>query len=217
MNKKNGKGNFLKVLILVVALIVLAVSGTYAYYTTAITGTPTKTEIKSGVFKVDTSLESVSAILNTKMKLIDSANKGTQAEKLTFTVKSPSDATVDGNYYIYLKDIHLSKNLYTKYLKWELEKDGTVVASGDFSSATRSDSVTSGEADNVVTTVNNIQLNTNPIRLAKKESHTLVYRMWLENDPNVNQISITNGSFSGRLYLEAFPVSSVTNNEVRPS
>ena len=185
---KQKKNSFAKVMILVVSLIVIGVSGTYAYYTISMSE-PSKTSAKAGVFKVESSLETTSAINNSKIRLIDNAEKEIKAEKVTFTVTSLSESTVDGEYYIYLKDILLSKNLYTNYLHWELVQNDVVKASGDFGdvASKRTDTPVAGEAKD-----------------------TLIFRMWLENDPDVNQIAITNGSFAGRLYLEAFPISEIT-------
>lgn len=207
MKEKNGN-NFSKVIILVVALIVLGISTTYAYFTARITGEPTTTSIKAGNLKIESNLESVSAINNTKIRLIDESEKTTSAEKVTFYVKSTSDSTVDAKYYIYLKDIKLTKNLYSNYFKWELLKNGVVINSGNFGSAIRTNAITDGEANNVSTTAEDIALNSEAITLAKNTSDTIVFRIWLENDSNINQIELTNGSFSGKLYLEAVPVSS---------
>ena len=146
------------------------------------------------------------------MRLINNSEKETKAEKVTFTVTSLEESTVDGEYYIYLKDILLSKNLYTSYLHWELVQNGVVKASGDFSdvASKRTDTPTANEADNVMTSISEIKLNETGLHLNKGTKDTLIFRMWLEDDSNVNQIDLTNGSFAGRLYLEAFPVSEIT-------
>lgn len=206
--KEKNKSNFSKVIVLVVALIVLGISTTYAYFTAKVSGTPTKTTLTSGNLKIETNLESVSAINNTNMRLINASDKATSAEKVTFYVKNTADSTVNANYYIYLKGITLSKNLYSNYFKWELLCNDTVVGSGTFASATRTDTVTSGEADNVSTSAADITLNTEAIVLEKNTSDTIVFRVWLENDNNTNQINLTKGSFAGKLYLEAVPVAS---------
>lgn len=203
----NKKKNITKVLVLVVSLIVIGVSGTYAYYTLAMSGEATKTTAKSGVFKIISSLDTANALNNTKLKLIDATEKEVKAEKITFTVTSKDESTVDGQYFIYLKNITLSKNLYSKYLKWELLQNGEIKDSGTFEDAVRTDTVASDEAENVETTVQNIKLNEEALQITKKTTDTLIFRIWLENDENVNQISLTEGSFAARLYLEAFPVS----------
>lgn len=203
----NKKSNYTKIIVLVLALIVLGVAATYAYYTSSISGTPSQTSLESGKLYFNTNLESVSAINNTKLHLINAVDKNTQAEKVTFTAENTSNSTVSAKYYVYLKNVKLSKNLYSEYFKWELVQNGTVRSSGSFATASRSDAATTGEAENVITSANDIQLNTDALVIAPNTKDTVIFRMWLENSETENQIELTNGSFSGKLYLEAVPVS----------
>lgn len=203
--KKNNKSNISKVIVLVVALIILGVSVTYAYFTAQISGTPTQTTIKAGTLKIETNLESVGAINNTQMKLIDATNKETEAETVSFYVKNSSESTVTAKYYIYLRDITISKNLYSAYFKWELLQNGNVIGSGTFADAVRKDVPATDESANVITTAENITLNNDVVSLATNKSDSLEFRVWLENDANVNQIDLANANFEGKLYLEAIP------------
>lgn len=207
MKEKSNRNNLVKVIVLVVALIVLGISTTYAYFTSTITGGANTTTLKAGKFTIDTDLETVSAINNTKLNLVNAEDKATKAESVSFYVKSTSDSTIDAKYYIYLKEITLSKNLYSNYFKWELLQNNVVVGSGTFGDAVRTDAATTGEADNVATTAADLSLNTEALTLAKNTSDTIIFRIWLENDETVNQIDLTNGSFAGKLYLEAVPAS----------
>lgn len=203
--KKNNKSNISKVIVLVVALIILGVSVTYAYFTAQISGKPTQTTIKAGTLKIETNLESVGSINNTQMKLIDAANKETEAESVSFYVKNSSESTVTAKYYIYLKDIAISKNLYSTYFKWELLQNGNVVGSGTFADTVRKDTPNTGEAANIITTAEDMTLNKDAISLITNKSDSLEFRVWLENDANVNQIDLANANFEGKLYLEAVP------------
>ena len=208
MKKKNeNKKNFFKVLVLVVALIILGVSVTYAYFTSLITGDAEETSAQAGNLQIETNLETVAEINNTKLRLINSTDIEANAENVSFYVKNTSTSTVNADYFIYLTDITLSKNLYSNYFKWQLLKDDEILASGDFASVDRTDTPQTDEANNVTTTIENIQLNTEAIRLPVNTTQNLSLRMWLENDENVNQINLINGNFSGKLYLEAVPVS----------
>lgn len=209
-NKNTNKRQYIKVMILVVALVVLAFSGTYAYFVNSNAKEPTVTSAKSGVFKVTSSLENASAIKNPRLVLIEENQRDTKADKLTFTVTSTSESTVDGTFNLYMQDIELTKNLYTKYLKWELlDEAGTILADGGFENAKRVGTAVDGEVDNVLTNVEQMQLNTTGIDIPKNTTKTYTFRMYLLNDPNKNQIDLTEGSFSGRLYLKAVPVSSL--------
>ncbi len=211
MDKKNNKKHMLKIMIFVFSIIILGFSGTYAYFTTAFIGEPSKTQITSGVFKITSSLENVSAINNKNILFINENQRSTHAEKLTFTITSTSESNVDGTFDLYLKDINLSKNLYSSYLKWELLKGTEIIEQGDFSTANREDTPNDGEKNNVMTRVSDIKITKNPIPIKKNTTETLVFRMYLLNDENVNQIALTEGSFNGRLYLEAIPVSSLNS------
>lgn len=210
MVEKNKK-HITKVFIFVISLIVLAFSGTYAYFTIEFQGSPNTTTVKSGVFKVESSLEKASAIRNKRIVLIDEDQKQEKAEKLTFTVTSTEESTVNGEFDIFLKDITLSKNLYSNYLKWELLKNNEIISKGDFANAIRTDESTLGEEDNVVTTVEDMKLNKESLPLVKNTTTTYTFIMYLLNDKNKNQIALTEGSFSGRLYIEAVPVSEMAS------
>ena len=219
-DKKNNKSHLAKVITLVISFIVIGISGTYAYYTMTIIGSPTETRANAGVFKVTSSLEDVSAINNTRLRLIDSADKEAKAEKITFTVTSLPESTVDARYYIHLKNIEISKNLYSSYMKWEIAKTtGEVLAKGDFSQLLRDGEPLPNEENNVLTNAKDLDLTTNAqtmtkedgLVLVKKTQETLIFRMWLENDPNINQIDLTEGTFSGKLFLEAVPISELNS------
>lgn len=208
--QKENKKQWIKVAILVVALMVLAFSGTYAFFTSTFIGEPTTTTAKSGVFKIESSLEKTSVLNNKKMILIDEEEKEQKAEKLIFTVTSKMDSTVNGQISLFLKDVTLSKNLYTNYLKWELLKGNKLISSGDFENVIRLGEEMEGEEENATTTVEDIKLAEN-LPIEKNTTDTYTFRMYLLNDKNQNQIELTNGHFSGRLYLEAIPISEVNS------
>ena len=212
MDEKKNKRNITKLIILIVSLMVLGFSGAYAYFTTAITGEPSLTKAKSGIFEIKSSLEKTSAINNKRMVLINEDQIKEKADSLTFTVTNTEKSMLDGEFSIYLKDIKLSKNLYSGYLKWELlDEDGKILYSGDFSSVERKDDEEEGEASNYITDVEDIELNkvedeTISFKIAKNTTQTFTFRMYLLNDLSKNQIELTEGSFKGRLYIEAVPI-----------
>lgn len=208
MNEKKNKRNIIKLMILVVSLMVLAFSGTYAYFTSNITGEPSITKAKSGIFEIKSSLEKTSAINNKRMVLINENQIKEMADSLTFTVTNTENSMLDGEFSIYLKDIKLSKNLYSEYLNWELlDEDGKILYSGNFAEVTRRDEEEAGEASNFVTDVEDIELNEEEsIKIAKNTTQTFTFRMYLLNDSTKNQIELTEGSFMGRLYIEAVPI-----------
>ncbi len=207
--KMNNKSNYAKGIVLTIALIVIGVSVTYAYFTSNITGNAQDTSLQAGTLRIETNLDSdsISAINNTKLHLIESTDIEKSSEKVEFYVKNNTESNVNAAYDIYLTDIELSKNLYSEYFKWELLKGTTSIGSGTFETVTRTDTPELNEANTVVTTVERIKLNTNKITITPDTTDNLTFRIWLENNNGVNQIDLTNGKFSGRLYLEAIPIS----------
>lgn len=219
MIEKQNKSQYVKVTILVVALIVLAFSSTYAYFASTI-NEPSITSATSATFEVESTLDITSAIHNKRMVLIESSEIEEKADSLEFTVTSKPTSNVDGQLTITLRDIQISKNLKSKYFNWVLLKKEqgsetlTEVAKGTFESVTEKSgsSVTSPEGtdpEKTLVALEDIKLGTDPIPFKQKEETTFVFRLYLLNDPDVNQISLTEGSFSGRLYLEAVPVSAL--------
>jgi hypothetical protein len=230
MNTNKEKSGILRIFILVISLIVIAFSSTYAYYTAVITGEDTvqKTSLSAANLDLTSDLDTVSSISNSNIRLINASDIETQAEKVTFTVTNSSNSTVSAKYNIYLTNITLSKNLYSEYFKWELLKmngdEEVSIAKGDFSSATEKTEETTTEttdtddtanttdttettevAYNAKTKVEDIKLTTTELEIEPDTTDTLIFRIWLENDPDVNQINLSEGSFAGRLSLEAVP------------
>ncbi len=197
------KNHFAKVIVLVLALIVLGISMTYAYFTSQITGEPA-TNIGSGRLDVTTSLTEATAMNNTKVKLVDSDS---DAEKVSFTVTSASTSTVDGKYDVYLQAVQLSKNLFSDDFKWKLVNGEQVLGEGTFASPERKTEAADGEEANAIVDIKDMKLNTTSISIIPGHTDHLEFRVWLQNSPTENQIELTNGSFSGKLYLEAVPVS----------
>lgn len=212
-NKINSKKNLGRIFVLVVSLIVLGISGSYAYFVSTIEGTPTKTTISSGKFEVTSSLESANAIKDLNLRLIDASEIETKAKTISFDVVSTEISTINAKYDVYLREISLSKNLYSADFKWELVKDNCEsdcsLASGDFSTAVRKGTEASGEAANVVTNAQDMKLTTDSILLPKNTTQNLIFRIWLQNDPNRNQIELTSGSFQGKLSISAVPAEEV--------
>ncbi len=211
--KKEMRNHVIKIGILVVAVITLGISISYAYYS-AVISSDVKFQEKAAKFDITSSLESAGSISNTKMSLIDAANVKTEADKVEFTITNANTSTVNGRYFIYLTNIEITKNLYHEDFKWELVRVTTTgennIASGNFSTAVRSSTVTPGEADKVSTTAEDILLNKVALEIAPSSTDNLIFRLWLENDPVGNQIELTEGSFKGKLKIDASPIKQTT-------
>ncbi len=207
--KKEIKRHIIKIGILLVSVVLLGTSLSYAYFTANISGRVEIEETTAARLDITSDLPESTTINNSQLQLIDQAEKETKSEKVEFSVTNANTSTVNGQYFIYLTDIKLTKNLYSKYFKWELAKKEdngeTILSNGTFVDAERSDEPAADENNNVKTTAEEILLNSTGIRIPINHSDNLVFRIWVENDTEVNQISLTNGSFQGRLRLEASP------------
>lgn len=208
---KEMKNHVIKIGILIVSIVTIGISMTYAYYTAKISGSADVDNTTVAEFHITSTLADSTAISNMKMGLIESTEIKDKADKVEFSVTNSSTSTVSGQYYVYLVNVNLSKNLYSEYFKWELVRKTdlgeSVIETGSFKEAERSDTPLDGEQDNVMTSSENITLNKVALEIPKGTTDNLIFRLWLENDPNVNQVELTNGSFEGKLKIEATPKS----------
>lgn len=208
--RREIRNHIIKIGVIVVAIVTIGISLSYAYYSGNFSGQTEIDETNAARFDLTSTLDTTPAILARDMQLVNTADIKTKAEKVDFTVTNANTSTVNGKYYIYLTDIQLTKNLYSDYFKWELVKvedsEETEIASGSFDDAIREGSVVEGEDYNVLTTAEDMALNKIALDLNIGDTDSLIFRIWLENDPDVNQVSLTNGSFQGLLKIEAVPV-----------
>lgn len=190
------KAYVLGALIITVSLIIIGVSMSYAYFVNRIEEVnPDNKEVRitSGDLVMD--LATTRTITATAVGLVNDTDIATKAEHTDFSVTLPSDAKVDSSKYtIFLTELNISDNLKSEYLKWALysvNEDSTEVEvnSGNFSDiGTKTTLTISGD------TVINISKGT-----------TTSYKLyiWLSNDPDNNQVSLLNGSFSGKVGFRA--------------
>ena len=89
---------------------------------------------------------------------------------------------------LFVKKVFLIFHFKSKYFKWELLKNGTTLYSGNFTNAI------TGE---------DYLLTSSPQTLEVSKTDNYILRIWLENDLQVNQIDLTNGTFSGKVKLIA--------------
>lgn len=204
------KSQIIKIGVLVVAIVVIGISLSYAFFTGVLSGESEIDTRNAAKLDLTSTLTDADAINNMHLELIDQEKIKTAAEKVEFSITNQNTSTVSGKYFIYLTDINMSRNLYSKYFKWELARvtstGESVINSGNFLAATRVGAPTDGEANNVITTVEDISLNKVALQIPVNTTDNLVFRLWLENDPDANQIDLTDGSFEGRLKIEATPV-----------
>src|SRR5574344_18938 len=180
------KRNLILYLSIVVILICIAFSASYAYFTATITGNDTAktTQVTSGTLDIDFTTSAY--ISNSNLFLIDDADKATKADATTFTVAN-SNGNVSGKYNLVLTELAISDNLKSQYFKWELLKNDTAINNGDFTSAV------TGTDFNLTSTSQTIAVNS---------TDSYILRIWL-SESNTNQISLTSGSFSAKVKMVA--------------
>ncbi len=223
--KKSGNSSYIiKVLVFVGALVILAMSTSYAYFTLKINGESTKTNLVAGKLDIDTDLTTKKATIdNAKLSLIKESEKNEKADKVEFYIQNSSTDGIDALYYVYLDDVTLTDNLKDKKFKWELVKktgslEESVINSGDFSTITGTTTQVSVEnngkpeqksathADKFLLNKTNSESDeAQGVTLTNGTKDTLIFRIWLEDDPSNNQESLLNGSFKAKLYFEAIP------------
>lgn len=194
--------------VFVIAIVLLGISLTYAYFTVRYTGSGTVTPNAAAKMNVTSTLTSATAINASQMSLINADEVGTKAKTVNFSVTNANDSNVNAKYTINLVDFSFSKNLSSKYFKWKLVvnpgKGTERTITGDFL-----DSAIASEGTSDTTVVSNLTKvlvpETNALPLSIGATDNLIFYIWLENDPVIDQIYLTNGSFNGKLSLEAIP------------
>ena len=201
----SNKKLLLSALILVSSIVIIGLSLTYAYFETTYTGSENVTGNKAAVLNVTTTLDSNTAINAQELSLINSGEVESKAKKFTFSVTNNSTSTVKAKYTVNLSNYSITKNLQSKYFKWKL-----VVNNGGTSKTFQGTFENGTEPNgNDKTVQNNLSKelikDAEGVELAVGATNNLTFYVWLENDAGVNQLYLTNGSFSGKLSVEAIP------------
>ncbi len=191
-NVDNSKKRItLAALIIVVSVIIIGMSLSYAYYVNTIQEVRPENQgvnITSGELTMN--LTTSEYIAANSASLINDADVTRDADYTSFSVTLPSDADADSaTYSLYLTELTITDNLKSKYVKWALyNADGTsMITSGDFQNANRGTNLTLQDG----------------ISIAKGETNSYRLYIWLSNDPDVNQISLLNGSLSAKVGFRA--------------
>ncbi len=196
------------VLVFVISIVLIGMSLSYAYFTASFKGNTDTGQNQTAIFNVTTNLQNASAISNVELAIIDPLDYKTKGEKISFTVSNENTSNVNGKYTIKLVEMSLSKNLFSKYFKWELcVNEGS--ANEKKYNGTFEDTSQALEGTEEKTEISNLtkQLITdeNAILLNIGATDNITFYIWLENDDAVNQLYLTEGTFSGKLSIDAVP------------
>lgn len=188
-------------LIIVVSIVIIGLSLSYAYYVNTIRETNADNQgasLTSGNLSMDfTTSQNINA---TSASLINDADILSEENNnyTAFSISFAEDNTVsEATYNIYLTDISMTENFKSSYVKWALYRaDNTLVTQGDFSNVTL-DGTGSGTHN-----ASDITLASESITSVEGTKSYKLY-IWLSNDPDNNQISLLNGSLSAKVGFRA--------------
>ena len=126
--------NFKKLLLVLclttMVMFSLLLGFSYAWYATA---TSTSFDIKTPTSdKIVVEFATSKYISTTTGIPLTEAEVPTKADKTIFTVKANSSMSMTAKYTVLLQDITIDENLKNSSFKWQLLKDDTSVANGDF-------------------------------------------------------------------------------------
>ena len=207
-NPENTKDNtkkriILGSLIIVMSIVIIGLSISYAYYLNTIEEVNPEnqgTNITSG--KLSMNFATSQYINATAAGLIDdedvldpSNNNFTQ-----FSVSFADDNSVDSaTYNLYLTEISMTQNFKNEDVKWALYNSSDVqVANGNFSTATLSSTAN----DDGTYNADDIALASN-ISISPGTTNSYKLYIWLSNDSQTNQIDLLNGSLSAKVGFRA--------------
>ena len=207
LKKKSFVKNTVLISVLVVSIIVIGISLSFAYFTMSIQGSSDTGNNQAAILNVTTTLTTADAINATSLAIIDGSEYLTKAESIEFTVTNNTDSNVNALYTINMTDITISKNMLSQYFKWALviNSDTSNAITGSFQDLSLADE---GNSDTSTVTIGSKVLiaDENSRSLSIGATDTITLYLWLENDDNVDQLYLTNGTFSGKLSLNATPV-----------
>ena len=207
-NPENTKDNtkkriILGSLIIVMSIVIIGLSISYAYYLNTIEEVNPEnqgTNITSGKlsmnFTTDQYINATAAgLINDEDVLDPSNNNFTQ-----FSVSFAEDNSVDSaTYNLYLTEISMTQNFKNEDVKWALyNSSNELIANGNFSSATLSSTANGDGTYNA----DNITLK-NDITISPGTTNSYKLYIWLSNDDQTNQIDLLNGTLNAKVGFRA--------------
>ena len=211
-NPENTKDNtkkriILGSLIIVMSIVIIGLSISYAYYLNTIEEVNPEnqgTNITSGKlsmnFTTDQYIKATAAgLINDEDVLDPSNNNFTQ-----FSVSFADDNSVDSaTYNLYLTEISMTQNFKNEDVKWALYnysnyQTNSQIASGDFSEATLSSTAN----DDGTYNADDIALASN-ISISPGTTNSYKLYIWLSNDDQTNQIDLLNGTLNAKVGFRA--------------
>lgn len=202
-NEVSQKRHYLVALIVTLSLVIIAVSGSYAYYVNAVKNV---NEDNQGVNITSNGLtinfNSTNTLTADSMDLIKDEEVKASDYHTDFNITFPSDSKVNSAAYnLYLTDIKMTNNYKSADLKWALydsSSDTTPVATGDFSGASLSETANEDGTYDAL----DLSLVTNK-NINKGDTVSYKLYVWLSYKSDVQQSNLLNGSMSMKVGFNA--------------
>lgn len=194
--------------VFIVSLIVLAMSASYAFTKASVTNVNnTQTTLKSTTYNITTSLTTASGISVYDLPLIEESEIPTKSASLDFDVVSNNNHN-SGKLDIYLTDISISKKLIDTYgsFRWQLLDGSTVISSGSFNDIETNGVSSTTQTDTDTTLYFEKYYLKRELTIGQTQTKNFTFRVYLLNDPNGNQIELTNQPFECKVTVEAYMI-----------
>lgn len=202
-NKDNAKKRIiLGSLIIVVSIIIIGVSISYAYYLNTVEEVNPDSQIvnfgSSGELVMNLTTEQL--IEANAADLINDADVLSSDDYTAFSITLPEDAvSASANYNLYLTDIKMTNNFKSEYVKWALySSTNEQLATGTFNDAILSETANGDGTYNAenITVLSNLNIN---------RGDTVSYKLyiWLSNDPDNKQNDLLEGTLSTKVGFRA--------------
>ena len=202
-NKDNAKKRIiLGSLIIVVSIIIIGVSISYAYYLNTVEEVNPDSQIvdfgSSGELVMNLTTEQL--IEANAAYLINDADVLSSDDYTAFRITLPEDAvSASANYNLYLTDIKMTNNFKSEYVKWALySSTNEQLATGTFNDAILSETANGDGTYNAenITVLSNLNIN---------RGDTVSYKLyiWLSNDPDNKQNDLLEGTLSTKVGFRA--------------
>mgnify|MGYP004508880323 FL=1 len=187
--------------IFVVALLILGISLTYAFFETNISNDFTETKFTTGTFSMDTNLTDASVINASNMTLLNTNEVESKSEKINFTAQAKNNNNAKFN--IYLKNITISSNMIDSSFKWQLLADNKVISSGDFSDITKNGKLSTSKTSTDLVKYYDTYYLKKAGNFNGNNEMNFEIRLYLLNS-SVDQSSLIDGTFSSSAAIEGY-------------
>ena len=187
--------------IFVVALLILGISLTYAFFETDISSNFTETKFTTGTFSMDTNLTDASVINASNMTLLNTDEVESKSEKINFTAQAKNNNNAKFN--IYLKNIKISSNMIDSSFKWQLLADNKVISSGDFSDITKNGKLSTSKTSTDLVKYHDTYGLKKAGNFNGNSEMNFEIRLYLLNS-SVDQSSLIDGTFEASAAIEGY-------------